>query len=156
MPKLDLAKLSRDLDRRRRDRPEALGPGGRPITGAMAVVRDNLAALDVLHGAGASWVDIAASLSAQGVRRGDGEPLTGRQLTALIASVRRQQQRREAKAAKRASRADLLTPATPRLRLAADLAAPRRAPASPLLPTEDDLRRERLASLDDLLKKDDP
>jgi len=88
VPKLDLAKLSRDLDRRRRDHPQALGPGGRPITGAMAVVRDNLTELDVLHGAGASWVDIAASLSAQGVpvarRAADRTPVRAAQERATL------------------------------------------------------------------------
>lgn len=156
MPKLDLTKLSRDLDRRRRDRPDGVGPGGRPVTGAMAAVRDNLAQLEALHAAGASWVDIAASLAAQGVHHGSGAALTGRQLTGLIASVRRQLRQREAKAAKRASRPDLPKVASARLSLAADLAAPRQKPAPSPLASEDELRRERLASLDDLFKKDIP
>ncbi len=156
MQKLDLTKLTRDLDRRRRDRPDGVGPGGRPVTGAMAVVRDNLDRLEALHAAGASWVDIAAGLSAQGVLHGSGAALTGRQLTGLIASVRRQQRQREAKAAKRASRSDLPKVAAARLSLAADLAVPPQKPAPSPLASEDELRRERLASLDDLFKKDTP
>lgn len=153
MPKLDLAKLSRDLDRRRRDRPEGTGPGGRPVSGAMAIVRENLAQLEALHAAGASWVDIAASLSAQGIRRGDGEALTGRQLTALIASVRRQRQRREAKAGKRQARPDLPKLPVRKLGLASDLATPESGSSEPVR-TEEDLRRAQLASLQDLIKKD--
>lgn len=153
MPKLDLAKLSRDLDRRRRDRPEGVGPGGRPASGAMGVVRDNLAQLEALHAAGASWVDIAASLSAQGIRRGDGEALTGRQLTALIASVRRQRQRREVKAEQRQARPDLPLPSARKLGLASDLVMPESRPSDPAR-TEEDLRRDQLAALQDLLKKD--
>ncbi|WP_156449771.1 MULTISPECIES: hypothetical protein [Hyphomicrobiales] len=154
MPKLDLSKLSRDLERRRRDRPEGSGPGGRAVSGAMAVVRENLAQLEALYAAGASWVDIAASLSAQGIRRGDGEALTGRQLTALIASVRRQEQRREVKAAKRAARADLPKPLARKLALASDLAPPPQAFPSDPARAEEELRRERLASLQGLFKKD--
>lgn len=156
MPKLDLARLSRDLACLRRARPPAVGPNGRSTTGAMAIVRDNLAKLESLHAAGASWVEIAATLAAQNVRHGSGAALTGRQLTGLIASVRRQQRRREAKVAQRATRPDLPNTGGPRLTLAADLAAPRSAPVLSALPTEDDLRRQQLASLDSLLKKDKP
>lgn len=154
MPKLDLAQLTKDLKRRRQDRQTGIGPGGRPVSGAMAVVRDNLAQLEALHAAGAAWVDIAASLGTQGVRHGSGEPLTGRQLTALIASVRRQARQREARAAQRLARSDLPKVAAPRLRLSHDLAAHRLTPALSVLATEEDFRRASLASLDDLLKKD--
>ena len=153
VPKLDLATLSRDLDRRRRDRPGGSGPGGRAVSGAMAVVRENLTQLEALHAAGASWVDIAASLSAQGIRRGDGEALTGRQLTALIASVRRQRQRREAKAEQRQARPDLPKPPVRKFGLASDLVMPESRSSEPAR-TEEDLRRDQLASLQDLLKKD--
>lgn len=122
----------------------------------MAVIRDNLAQLEALHAAGATWVDIAASLAAQGVHHGSGAPLTGRQLTGLIASVRRQARRREARTSERLSRSDLPETAPPRLQLSPDLVAPRPPQFSSQLPTEDDLRRERLASLDSLLKKEDP
>ena len=156
MPKLDLTKLSRDLDRRRRDRPDGVGPGGRLVTGAMGIVRENLAQLEALHAAGATWVDIAAGLAAQGVRHGSGEPLTGRQLTGLIASVRRQARQREARTSQRLGRSDLPKIAPPRLQLSPELVAPRPQQFSSQLPTEVDLRRERLASLDSLLKKEDP
>ena len=151
-----MLRLSRDLDSIRGARPAGIGPGGRTATGAMAVVRENLARLEALHAAGASWVDIAASLAAQNVRHGSGQALTGRQLTALIASVRRQQRKRDAKLTQRAARTDLPKAASPRLTLSSDLTASRAAPALSMLPTEDDLRRERLASLGSLLKEEKP
>ncbi len=154
MPKLDLAKLTSELKRHRQDRPDGIGPGGRRVSGSMAVVRDNLAQLEALHAAGATWVDIASGLAAQGVRHGTGEPLTGRQLTGLIASVRRQARKREARAAQRLTRPDLPKAAAPRLQLSPDLAARRSTPAPSNLATEEDLRRASLASLDDVLKKD--
>lgn len=155
MPKLDLIRLSRDVACLRRNRPAGIGPSGRPATGAMAIVRENLGKLEALHAAGASWVDIAAGLAAQNVLHGSGRPLTGRQLTGLIASVRRQQRRREAKATRRKARTDLPRVSST-LTLAAELSAPARAPAPSTIPTETDLRRERLASLGSLMKENDP
>lgn len=107
MPKLDLKRLAKDVDTLRMSRPLGVGPGGRRLTGAMAIVRDNLDALEALHAAGASWVDLAAGLAAQGVTQGEGEPLTGKRLTALIASVRRQAARRVVAEARRRARPDL-------------------------------------------------
>ncbi|WP_156323459.1 hypothetical protein [Bosea sp. AAP35] len=155
MPKLDLSKLTREVTRRKQDRPDGIGPGGRPVSGAMAMIRDNLAHLDALHAAGATWVDIAASLASQGVHHGSGAPLTGRQLTGLIASVRRQARQREARTAKRLARPDLPKVAAARLQLSPDLAVRRSMPTPLSLATEEDLRREALASLDSLLKKED-
>lgn len=155
MPKLDLTRLSRDVAGLRKSRPAGLGPGGRPTTGAMAIVRENLGKLEALHAAGASWVDIAAGLAAQNVLHGSSRPLTGRQLTGLIASVRRQRRRREAKDTRRATRTDLPT-VTSTLTLAAELSAPARAPDLSTIPTETDLRREQLASLGSLMKENDP
>lgn len=155
MQKLDLTRLSRDVACLRKSRPAGLGPGGRPATGAMDIVRENLGKLEALHAAGASWADIAAGLAAQGVLHGSGAALTGRQLTGLIASVRRQRRRREAKATRRATRTDLPT-INSTLTLAAELSALRQVPAISTIPTEEDLRRERLASLGSLMKENDP
>ncbi|RDJ20275.1 hypothetical protein DWF00_19950 [Bosea caraganae] len=152
MQKLDLTRLSRDVACLRKSHPAGLGPGGRPATGAMAIVRENLGRLEALHAAGFSWVDIAVGLAAQNVLHGSGRPLTGRQLTGLIASVRRQQRRRETKATRRATRTDLST-VTSTLTLAAELSAPAQLPALSTIPTEADLRRERLASLGSLMKE---
>jgi hypothetical protein len=68
--------------------------------------------------------------------------------------VRRQARKRQAKTAQRLDRPDLPKATTPRLQLSPDLTA-RGLTSTPLpLATEEDLRREALASLNDLLKKD--
>ncbi len=62
---LDLKRLKADISQLQRDRPADVGPGGRRLTGAMGVVRDNLQALEALKAEGASWGTIAAGLAAQ-------------------------------------------------------------------------------------------
>ncbi|RYY10354.1 MAG: hypothetical protein EON55_16535 [Alphaproteobacteria bacterium] len=107
MPKLDLKRLAKDVDTLRSNRPVDRGPGGRRLTGAMEVVRDNLEALETLKASGSTWVDIAAGLAAQGVTQGEGEPITGKRLTSLCASVKRQAARKAAAEARRLARPDL-------------------------------------------------
>ncbi|MEG9528992.1 MAG: hypothetical protein MIL41_25020, partial [Hyphomicrobiales bacterium] len=77
-----------------------------------AVVRENLEELRALHDAGHTWVDIAAGLASQGVTQGSGQPLTGKRLTALIASVEREAIAKSRRQATRAARIDLAA-ATP-------------------------------------------
>lgn len=110
MPPLDLSRLRRDLKRRQAARPQGQGPGGRPVTGSMAIVREHLQAFEALHRDGASWVDIAAALAVQGVTQGTGEtaqPITARRLTALMASVRRERDRHARAGQARMRRNDL-------------------------------------------------
>lgn len=130
MPKLDLKRLAKDVDTLRQSRPVDLGPGGRRLTGAMAIVRDNLEALEALKANGSTWVDIAAGLAAQGVTQGNGDPITGKRLTALRASVMRQAAKKAEAQARRMGRPDL-----------------RRAPSSPrrLQPSPDPVTQPRLA-----------
>lgn len=170
MPKLDLKRLARDVDTLRTSRPLGVGPGGRRLTGAMAAVRDNLKALEALHAAGASWVDLAAGLTAQGVTQGQGDPLTGKRLTALIASVKRQAARQAAAAARRGTRPDLPRPSTPSVtrqdppdavprtavaRLAPELQArPAPPPGDDAPPSEAEIRRIQAERHSHLFKKD--
>ncbi len=42
---------------------------------------------------GATWTEIVAGLAAQGVTQGDGQPITGRRLTALMHNIRVQEER---------------------------------------------------------------
>ncbi|MCW6511330.1 hypothetical protein [Lichenifustis flavocetrariae] len=104
---LDTDKLRRDVGARKAKRGPGVGPNGKPRTGAMAAVRQHLGEIQALRNDGATWVDIAAGLTAQGIVRADGAPLTGRHLTALIASIRRQDIARAAASAQRAGRKDL-------------------------------------------------
>lgn len=161
MPKLDFKRLTNDVDALRRSRPADLGPGGRRLTGAMAIVRDNLDALEAMHAGGATWGDIAAGLAAQGVTQGAGDPLTAKRLTALCASVKRQAAKRAAKQAKvqveRSRRLDLRpTPVAParRLQLASDLTPKPLTPPELSAASEQEIRQAQFDGLQDLIRKD--
>ncbi len=84
--KIDFKRLSREVERRKSAR--ATSPRGRTKTGATAIIREHLPDLERMHTDGAIWDEIAAGLSAQGVKQGNGEPLTGRRLTALIHNIK--------------------------------------------------------------------
>lgn len=168
---VDLKRLRRDLGRLQDERPVGRAPGGRRLTGAMASVRALLPMLEQLRAEGFTWPEIAAALAAQGVvqtRGGSLVPITGRRVSALVASVRRQEARRRQVADQRAARSDLRTlpvpvappgaaPAEPRrLRLSTELTAGGASalPASPTPISEEALRRAALESVKAILKKD--
>jgi hypothetical protein len=159
MLKIDLKRLKADVDRIQRDRPANVGPGGRRLTGSMAVVRENLMALEAMK-ASRSWVTIASGLAAQGVTQGDGQPITAKRLTALIASVKRQDALKAAKQAKREQRQDapmptsLAGPPRPPSRLAPELTRLARHVTDESPATEEDLRRSDLAKVQRFLKPD--
>lgn len=104
---LDPDKLCRDVEARAVERLQGSGPSSRQRSGAMAAIREHLATIMALRDGGATWPDIGVALTAQGFTRGDGGPLTGRHLSALIASIRRQDAGRAAARARRTARADL-------------------------------------------------
>ena len=125
----------------------------------MAAVRQHLPAIEVLHDEGASWVDIAAGLTAQGLVQGNGAPLTGRWLTALIASIRRQDMQRAAKVAKRAGRTDLwrepaAVAARPSLALAPELRTASPEPDRSIHDAEAEIRLEKLRRVEGFFKPD--
>lgn len=165
-PRLDLRRLERDtaVD----TRATKLAPGGKPITGLMALVRENLDALVALQAGGRTWGAIAAGLTAQGFRTADGRDLTASNLTGVISSVRRQAVRDLSRKAARRSRSDAVVDAPEpitglvgsadtskpvRPRLSPDLtAAPTATGRSPA--SEEERRRAALARAQSLLKKD--
>ncbi len=104
---LDPDKLRQDVEVLSAERDQSSGSRGRPRSGAMSAIRQHLTAITALRDDGATWPDIAAALATQGIVQGDGTPLTGRHLTALIASIRRQDAGRAAARARRAVRVDL-------------------------------------------------
>jgi hypothetical protein len=104
-PRLDLRRLERETAAADA-RTVQLAPGGRPATGLMQLVRENLDALVALQADGRTWGAIAAGLTAQGFRAADGRDLTAANLTGVISSVRRQAARRLAREATRRARAD--------------------------------------------------
>lgn len=74
-------------------------PIGKIKSGATEIIRQNIAELERMHREdGATWTEIAAGLAAQGVTQGDGQPITGRRLTALMHNIRVQEQRSKARA----------------------------------------------------------
>lgn len=161
--RLNLHRLRRDVAARGLSR-EADDVARGKASGAMAIVRAHLPEIERLKGEGATWTDIAAALAGQGVKRRDGGPITGRRLTGLIDSIRRQDAKRRRAMERRASRADLSEPTT-------DLWAPTRAspPRPPPIPTAtpaeatsperrtaEQIRRDGLAELYDLLKGKKP
>lgn len=164
-PRLDLRRLEREAASADM-RSSKLAPGGKPITGVMALVRENLDALVALKVSGRSWGAIAAGLTAQGFRTADGRDLTAANLTGVISSVRRQAARKLARETERRSRGDSVlkapeavnepTPSsavTSSPRLSPDLAVTPAAIPHPQ-PAEDERRRAALARARSLLKKD--
>jgi hypothetical protein len=156
-PRLDLNRLRKDAAASGTRRTD-LAPGGRPATGLMALVREHQEALVALQTGGLTWNAIAAALTAQGFTTADGRPLTGTHLTGLISSLRRQAARRSTREMARQGRADRPpaagSPPARRLTLSTDLVPPPVAPAQDALAegSEDAIRRESLARLQDLLK----
>ncbi|MDQ0547548.1 hypothetical protein QO001_006507 [Methylobacterium brachiatum] len=129
-PRLDLRRLQRDTAAA--TRATGLAPGGKPATGLMDLVRENLDALVALQRVeGRTWDAIAAGLSAQGFTTADGRTLTGTNLTGVISSVRRQMRRRADRQAAREARADVPSGSAPPARRPAHPSAgdrPRLAP----------------------------
>ncbi|RYC34069.1 hypothetical protein D3273_02120 [Lichenibacterium minor] len=163
---LDLKRLKRDL--RAQDREAVEGDARVKPSGAMAIVRKHLPDIERLKAEGATWVAIAAALARQGVSMRDGRPLTGRRLTGLIDSIRRQDAGRREAGARRLFRSDL-APGPPSARAPsspdhpeASAARPTDAPAAvPTTPhpehrTAEQIRREGLSDLYDLLKGKKP
>ncbi len=159
---IDLKKLRRTVAARQAARPTGVGPGGRVGSGAMALVRSNLAAFDELRAGGATWAEIAAGLAEQGMTQGDGEAITAKRLTALVTLVRKADATRAAKASARQGRGDVAAtePASivkrkgeTKLRLSAELASSSLT-VEDRGPSEGELRREAFDRHDNLFRKD--
>lgn len=165
--RLDLRRLARDAAAAPSSRREARAPGGRPATGLMEAVRANLDDLVALQAGGLTWDAVAAGLTAQGFTTADGQPVTGRNLTGIISSVRRQAAARAARMAARTARPDRPEPARPLTdrpipapspsRLAPELHPKREASAPSALEaplSEAEIRRLQAERHSHLFKKD--
>lgn len=158
-----------DLERLRHN-ATALGQSRRAIgklSGAMDLVRTHLEEIERLKAQGVTWNDIAAALAEQGVRRRDGGPITGRRLTGLIDSIRRQDAKRRKAGTRRIARADLAetppigsTPpsgaSVPRSPLTASKPPAENTTPTPVHRTAEQLRRDGLVDLYDMLKAKKP
>lgn len=159
---VNLARLRLDVAMRRAER--ANGREGRQFTGAMAIVRSILPELERLRALGFTWGELAAGLADQGVTQIRGSravPIEGRRLSALVASVRRQDERRRMATEMRMKRSDLnssresMPPTTKRtFRLAPELQVSGPVPPDPTSGmTESELRRAALQSVKSILKE---
>lgn len=148
---LDVSRFTRDVEALSGEKEALTGRrDGRVKSGAMKMVRENLAQIKALHTAGHIWNTIAAALAVQGLTQGDGDPITGRRLSALVSAVEKQAARQERKLEVRRQRRDLVNPGRSS-RLSPDLSdfpRPKSSPAGSL--SEGQLRRERLADVEDL------
>jgi hypothetical protein len=89
---IDVKKLRDYVRQIRTDRQDS--PIGKIKSGATQVIRQNLVELERMYREhGATWSEIAAGLAAQGVTQGDGQPITGKRLTALIHNIKVQQEK---------------------------------------------------------------
>lgn len=153
---LDLKRLRRDVDRLSSEANPS--PIGRVRTGATGIVRAHLDELRRMHDEGASWVSLAAGLAAQGVTQGDGQPLTGRRLTALIHSIEKAAIKKATRVAGRARRPDIRSqqpePSRAGARLAPELQETRPADSDDQPLSEDEIRAHERVRQEHLFKKD--
>jgi hypothetical protein len=157
--KIDLKRLRSDVKSLQASRVGS--PIGKVKTGATEVIRRHFDELERMHlEDGASWTEIAAGLSAQGVTQGDGQPLTGRRLTALMHNIRI---RAEKHGNKRPARAPHERPRDPGQKpgalskklvsLAPEMSRQRGARLPEQIVSEEDIRRAELSKHAHLLRK---
>ena len=114
--KIDIEKLRADAGKAKAARMEKKAGSTSVATGAMAVVRRLLPTIEGLLDADSktSWDDIAAALTEQGVRTRAGGPITGKRLSSLVDSVRKQDAARHERMQRRRARKDLPVAEEPR------------------------------------------
>jgi hypothetical protein len=136
-------------------------PIGKIKTGATEIIRANFDEIERLHHEdGASWTEIASALAAQGVTQGEGKPLTGRRLTALMHNIRTRLDKLQRKApARDRSRIlpECLQKDGPAVKKAVSLSSEMSRPVTRDLPnetiSEDEIRRTEFAKHAHLLKR---
>ncbi|WP_156402841.1 MULTISPECIES: hypothetical protein [unclassified Bradyrhizobium] len=136
-------------------------PIGKVKTGATEIIRKHFDELERLHHEdGASWTEIASGLAAQGVTQGEGQPLTGRRLTALMHNIRTRAEKLKGKAIPRdrtkmpaeRPQQDGRT-ARKTLALSAEMMGPSGGSLMDETISEDEIRRTELARHAHLLRK---
>lgn len=157
--KIDLKRLRSDVKRLKADRVDS--PIGKIKTGATEIIRSHFDELERMHYQdGASWNEIAAGLAAQGVTQGDGQPLKGRRLTALMHNIRVRAEKLKSKGALR-SPSENLSNTIQRLggqsrktvSLAPELSRPRSETQPDQTISEEEIRRAELSKHAHLLRK---
>ena len=166
MAKLDVSSLRRAIAKGQAAATSSAGPGGWLRTGTKAFVREHLdIILQLRDDTHATWGQMVAALGEHhDLRQGDGKPITGRRLNALVSACLKERARKEAASAARASRTDLKSknePASLRrahLNVIAARAASTKVALSPepsgTAPlTEDEIRRAHQARHQHLFKR---
>ncbi|MGY4329427.1 hypothetical protein ACVWWG_003844 [Bradyrhizobium sp. LB7.2] len=139
----------------------ATSPIGKIKTGATEVIRAAFEEIERLHREeGASWTEIASGLAAQGVTQGDGQPLTGRRLTALMHNIRTRAEKLKGEAIVRdrtktpRERFQKDDPTAKRtVSLSPEMSRPLGGSVPELTINEDEIRRTELAKHAHLLRK---
>lgn len=155
---IDLKRLRADGRRLKATRKRS--PIGRPKTGATAIIRKNYSEILRMHeNDGLRWTEIALALAAQGVTQGDGEPITGRRITALMRNLTLKAERESRNTASRLQQKDIAPHQIERrddtktkLRLAPELTAQKPTPRTDVV-SEDEIRRSQLERHAHLLKR---
>lgn len=113
MPKLNVDAIKKAIAKRQAEMIGSLGPGGHPRTGTKALVREHLdAILRIRAETGATWGGMVAALRTQyDLRQGDGEPISGRRLSALVSACLKERARETAAVDGRAARVDVIAQA---------------------------------------------
>jgi len=155
---IDLKRLRADMKQLKARR--AASPIGKIKTGATEIIRNNFEEIERLHHEdGASWTEIASGLAAQGVTQGEGQPLTGRRLTALMHNIRTRAEKLKSKGGAR-NRTTIVSkrlqdvPTGKRVSLSPEMNRPAVGGNSPEeMVSEDEIRRTELAKHAHLLRK---
>jgi hypothetical protein len=156
---IDLKRLRADVKQLKASR--VASPIGKIKTGATEIIRSNFEEIERLYREdGASWTEIASGLAAQGVTQGEGQPLTGRRLTALMHNIRTRAEKLKSKAIVR-DRAKIppgrLQKDGPAIKKTVSLSPEMNRPVVGNLPdeivSEDEIRRTELAKHAHLLRK---
>src|ERR1700694_492792 len=157
--KIDLKRLRSDVKRLKASRVDS--PIGKVKTGATDVIRRHFDELDRMHHEdGASWTEISAGLAAQGVTQGDGQPLTGRRLTALMHNIRVRAEKLKSTGAMRSPSEHLPNPiqklagrSRKTVSLAPEMSRPRGETPPDQAISEEEIRRAELSKHSHLLRK---
>ncbi|MET4844091.1 hypothetical protein [Bradyrhizobium japonicum] len=154
---IDLKRLRTHVKRLKASR--VASPIGKVKTGATEIIRNNFDELERLHREeGASWTEIASGLAAQGVTQGEGQPLTGRRLTALMHNIRTRAEKLKSKGGARnrtmiVSKRLQNVPTGKRVSLSPEMNRPAAGNNLPDTISEDEIRRSELAKHAHLLRK---
>ena len=149
---LDPKRLARDAKALEAEKPAAAV--GRETTGVTRAVRAFMPTIRELRDAGVRWGPIAEALAKQGLVRADKQPLSASRLTAVVDRIDKGERKKAERLVARGRRSDLVAGPPP----VQAQKAPANATPGPTAPAKSDhrtaeqIRRDDLAELHDILK----